>query len=73
VTCNDDAWALELKTAQEAELPFLSVDETHIRAAYNGFAYGVFCKKGAFVQADGCVFRIRPHGGKIALDCSKRI
>jgi hypothetical protein len=45
--CYDDAWALELKTAPEAELPFLSVDETQIRAAYNGFAYGVFCKKKA--------------------------
>jgi hypothetical protein len=73
VTCNSDDWALELKTAPEAELPFLSVDETRVGAAYNGFEYGVFCKKGAFAKADGCVFRILPHRGKIAVDCSKRI
>jgi hypothetical protein len=75
MTGSDNSWALELKTAQQeiATLPFLSVEERQIKAAYNGFEYSVVCTKGAFVKADGCVFRILPDKGKIAVDCSSRM
>jgi hypothetical protein len=74
VTGNDkDSWALELKTAAApAELPFVSVEKSQIRAAYSGFEYGIACLKGAFAEADGCAFRILPDKGEITVDCSKR-
>jgi hypothetical protein len=75
VTGSDNSWALELKTAQQeiAMLPFLSVEDRQIKAAYHGFEYSVVCTKGSFVKADGCAFRILPDKGKISVDCSKRI
>jgi hypothetical protein len=67
VTSRDNAWALELKTAPNAELPFLSVEKKRVKAALNGFEYGITCKKGAFAKADGSAFRILPDKGKIVL------
>jgi hypothetical protein len=73
-TCSDKFWALELKTASETEaLPFLSVEAGQIRAAYNGFEYGIVCRKGSFAKTGRCAFRILPDKGKIVVDCSNRI
>jgi hypothetical protein len=74
-TGGNKVWALELTTATTTEpLPFLSVEKSLIQAEYKGFKYSIACQKGAFAEADGCVFRILPDGeGKIIVDCSKRI
>jgi hypothetical protein len=73
VTGNDqDAWTLELKTAETATLPFLSIEKSQIRAAHNGFEYSIACRKGSFAKADGCVFRILPDKGKITVDCKSK-
>jgi hypothetical protein len=73
VTGSNRAWALELKVAPSAVLPFLSVEKNLIRASLDGFEYGIACKKGSFVEAPDAVFRIRPDGRKIVLDCTKRL
>ena len=73
LTGSAKGWALELKTAPNAELPFLSVEGNQIGAAYNGFQYSVVCRQGSFAKAEGCAFRILPDKGKITVDCSKRI
>jgi hypothetical protein len=69
VTCSDKTWALELKTAPNAELPFSSIEKNRIKAVFKGFEYDIVCKKGSFAEADGCVFRILPDKGKIVIDC----
>jgi hypothetical protein len=66
-------WALELKVAPDVELPFQSIESNRIKAALKGFDYGISCKTGTIEKADGCVFRIRPTGNKISMDCSERI
>lgn len=58
-------WALELKTAPEAELPFQSIESNRIKATLKGFDYGIKCKEGVMEKADNCVFHIRPAGNKI--------
>ncbi|MDR3194379.1 MAG: hypothetical protein LBT76_03685 [Tannerella sp.] len=77
VTCTKGGgtgWAMELKTAPGAELPFQSVESNRVNALLKGFAYGITCREGRFISAGdgGGVFRIQPSGNKIAVDCSER-
>jgi hypothetical protein len=74
MTCDDNAWALELTVAETAVLPFLSVETNQIRAAYNGFEYDIVCKQGSFAKTDKCVFCILPDNkGSIAVSCKSQI
>jgi hypothetical protein len=65
-------WALELTAQPSASLPFQSIKGKQIKAAFNGFEYGIECKTGTFESANRCVFRILPEKNKIAVNCSQR-
>jgi hypothetical protein len=66
-------WMLELKTAPEAKLPFLSFEEKSIKASFRNFNYMVNCKEGTIKQgdpSDNVVFRLIPSNNKVVIDCT---
>jgi hypothetical protein len=75
VVCTKGAseWALELTATSRAELPFQSIEGKQIKASLNGFEYSITCRTGTIEKTEGCIFRIKPSGNKIIVDCSKRI
>lgn len=65
-------WALELKTAPDAKLPFLSFEEKSIKASFRDFNYTVKCKEGTISQgtpSDDFVFRLTPSNNTLVIDC----
>ena len=61
-------WALELKTAQDAELPFRSFEENKINATFRDFNYAIVCREGRVDRggaSEGFVFRLMPAGNKL--------
>ncbi len=68
----DFTWFLEMTAAKSAKLPFVSVEDKQITAAWNGFAYAIGCREGHAENAEGSVFRLRPENNRIVMDCSKR-
>ncbi|MDR1864945.1 MAG: hypothetical protein LBR08_05165 [Bacteroidales bacterium] len=72
VTCTKktgDAWALDLTTAAGAQLPFQSIGNNQVTASLNGFQYAIACSTGSVEKSDRCVFRLKPSGNKIVVDC----
>jgi hypothetical protein len=73
MTCTKGSadWSLELETAPNAELPFRSVESNQIKASWNGFDYTVGFEKGIVEKTDNSVFRIKPSGRKIVVNCDR--
>lgn len=66
-------WTLELITANDVELPFLSFEKKKINATFRGFDYTITCEKG-FIEGGNSsgefVFRLIPSGNRIVLNCN---
>ncbi|MDR1102602.1 MAG: hypothetical protein LBL42_02475 [Tannerella sp.] len=75
MTCTKGAadWSLELETMSNAELPFRSVESNQIKASWNGFDYMVRFEKGIVEKTDNSVFRIKPSGRKIVINCDRNL
>ncbi|MDR1116302.1 MAG: hypothetical protein LBL33_09220 [Tannerella sp.] len=66
----DFAWALELKTARDAALPFRSMEERRISAEFRDFRYSVTCLEGTVRQgrdAADYVLRLAPSENRLSL------
>lgn len=65
-------WTLELTTANDVELPFLSFETKKINATFRGFDYTIMCEKG-FIEggnsSDEFVFRLIPSGNRLVVGC----
>lgn len=65
-------WTLELTTANDVELPFLSFETKKINATFRGFDYTITCEKGSIEggnSSDEFVFRLIPSGNRLVVDC----
>ncbi|MDR2847495.1 MAG: hypothetical protein LBV39_00155 [Bacteroidales bacterium] len=71
-TTKDDAWALELKTASNAELPFRQVSGKQINATFHDFDYSLELKEGSAEVTQKSALRLIPENNRIVVDCSKR-
>lgn len=72
----DFVWALELKSASVADLPFQSVDIKKVNAEFRNYKYSITCKKGLFKNADKSadyVFQLIPSNNKIIIDCTNKL
>ncbi|MDR0814547.1 MAG: hypothetical protein LBN37_02215 [Bacteroidales bacterium] len=69
---NSEAWALELKTAANAELPFRQVSGKQIKATFRDFDYTLELKEGSAEVSQGSALRMLPADNRIVVDCSKR-
>lgn len=67
-----DNWYLELKTAPEAELPFLSVEPHKLSGRFKNWHFIVPLKKGKFLKGRNEPLKIFPEQGQIILDLSFR-
>jgi len=67
-----DKWYLELNSAPEAELPFLSVEPNKLSCRFKNWNYTVPLKKGRFLQGRNEPLKIFPVQGEIILDLSSR-
>lgn len=65
-------WTLELTTANDVELPFLSFETKKINATFRGFDYTIMCEKG-FIEggnsSDEFVFRLIPSRNRLVVGC----
>jgi hypothetical protein len=68
-----DNWYLELNTAQEAELPFLSVEPDKLSCQFKNWKYTVPLKKGRFSRAKDEPLKIFPVQGQIIMDLASRV
>ncbi|WP_298649166.1 hypothetical protein [uncultured Proteiniphilum sp.] len=65
-------WILELTTANDVELPFLSFETKKINATFRGFDYTIMCEKGSIEggnSSDEFVFRLIPSGNRLVVGC----
>lgn len=66
------SWTLELTTANDVELPFVSIETNKINASFHGFDYTITCEKGSIEggnSSDDFVFRLIPSGNRLVLNC----
>lgn len=75
---NDDlTWFLELKTADEKELPFKSLKNNEIKCEFMNYKYNITCKEGAVEMgsspSNDYVFRLIPVDNKIVVDCTNQL
>jgi hypothetical protein len=68
-----DNWCLELNTAQEAELPFLSVEPDKLSCQFKNWNYTVLLKKGRFSKVKNEPLKIFPVQGQIIMDLASRV
>lgn len=65
-------WTLELTTANDVELPFLTFETKKINATFRGFDYAIMCEKG-FIEggnsSDEFVFRLIPSRNRLVVGC----
>ncbi|MDR2424353.1 MAG: hypothetical protein LBD59_06475 [Prevotellaceae bacterium] len=64
------SWMLEMKAAENAELPFRSIDGKQINASYRNFDYSVECLAGSIEQIDRG-FCLKPAERKIIVKCKQ--
>ena len=64
-------WFLDLTTAQNAELPFITIHPQKVECRYLNTNYIVEADKGSFSLPDDVVFRITPDNNIIALNFSR--
>jgi hypothetical protein len=70
----DFAWALELRTAPGAELPFREIGGNRIGAEFRNFSYAIACKKGTVSRGRSSgdyVFRLNPDGNELIVGMKK--
>jgi len=67
-----DKWYLELNSAPEAELPFLSVEPDKLSCRFKNWNYTMRLKKGRFLKVNNEPLKIFPVQGQIILDLSCR-
>ena len=68
-------WTLELTTANDVELPFLSFETKKINATFRGFDYTIRCEKGSIEggnSSDEFVFRLIPSRNRLVVDCKNK-
>lgn len=66
-------WSLDLTTANDVELPFVSFETKKINATFRGFDYTIRCEKGSIEErssSDEFVFRLTPSGNRLVVDCN---
>lgn len=70
---NDLNWSLDLTTANDVELPFVSFETKKINATFRGFNYTIRCENGSIeggTSSDEFVFRLIPSENRLVLDCN---
>lgn len=68
-----DNWSLELDTAPGTKLPFHQIEDQRLKASLKGFKYEIACTKGKISKSVSGGFRLSPSGGRVVVDCSKRL
>lgn len=69
-------WTLELTTASDVELPFLSFGTKKINASFHDFDYTITCEEGSIERgnlSDEFVFRLIPYGNRLVVDCKNTL
>ncbi|MFK7909860.1 MAG: hypothetical protein AB8F34_04580 [Akkermansiaceae bacterium] len=67
-----DGWLLELTSRKDVKTPFVKIDKKKVSCIYEKATYSVIASQGSFGKADVADLQIKPEGGNIKLDFSKR-